>query len=79
MSLARRITTVLYFTIRCSYCGAVSHAADATSVEAAAVEFRFRGWMPHPRDITLALCCRCGTLYPDFVAIDRDIDDEIPF
>ena len=79
MSLAKRIEVVTTYILRCSYCGRASSSIALLTLDDAARFFERSGWQPHPRCILSALCQRCATLYPDFRAMDDDIEGEIPF
>jgi hypothetical protein len=79
VSLRKRIQAQTAFTIRCSYCGHYTVTTSHATLDDAACFFERSGWKPHPRSILAVLCQRCATLYPDTIAIDRDIDTEMPF
>ena len=79
MSLAKRIEVVTEYTLRCCDCGRESSTITCTRLSEAVMFFASSGWVAHPRSILSVLCERCGTLYPDFRAIDYDIENEIPF
>lgn len=79
MSLAKRVLVATTYTLRCSYCGTERTCDQCNTLSEAGRFFESLGWMPHPRSILAVLCQRCGTLYPDFAAIDGIIEDETPF
>ena len=79
MSLAKRVQVATTYTLRCSYCGTERSCETCISLADAAAFFAFSGWAPHPRSILAVLCQRCASLYPDFRAIDEDIENEILF
>lgn len=79
MSLQGRLAQEITFRIRCSYCGEEMRTTAHLTIDDAARFFERSGWRPHPRSILSCLCSRCGALYPDFRAIDRDIESELPF
>jgi hypothetical protein len=79
VNLRKRIQSQTAFTIRCSYCGDYTIATDLATIDDAARFFERSGWRPHPRMILAVLCQRCAILYPDTIAIDRDIESELPY
>jgi ferredoxin len=79
MTLKRRMAQEVTFRIRCSYCGVEMRTTAVMTLDDAARFFERSGWRPHPRSILSCLCYRCATLYPDTIAIDRDIESELPF
>jgi len=79
VSLRKRVEVETTYKVRCSYCGAASSTIALLSLDDAARFFEQSGWRPHPRSILAVLCHRCATLYPDYCAMDFDIENEGPF